>query len=149
MTVILHSFSSASIDEVRTGDLTNRDTVYRKLLELAVGRAIFAGRFGSIPQHLVGGIVGSTERGDRYPELFLEKKRLRPSDFGSSVLNSGIGHCSIVFGLRGPQVQLVGEVDIPVLTQAGYSQIRAGRADFMVIVRHKRDNTVEAGLLSE
>ncbi|KKM76092.1 hypothetical protein LCGC14_1383550, partial [marine sediment metagenome] len=94
-------------------------------------------------------IVGSSSRGDRYPEIYLERNgRLRPSDFSSSVLNSGIGHCSVVFGLRGPQVQVSGSPTVTELTALAGEQLRAGRADLMVIVKNYADNSASASVLS-
>lgn len=134
MTMTLHTSGSASIDELKMRLLTKRDTVYRKLLELAVGRALYAGSFGSLPRHIVGGIIGTTAYGDRYPELVLDRDyRLRPTEFGASVLNSGVGHCAIVFGLRGPQFTLTEELPVRTLVNMSATQIAAGRADLMVM----------------
>ncbi len=130
------AFCSMSVDVLKAAAMTNRDTVYRKLSELAVGSALNSGGYGRLPQSLVGGIVGVSDYGDRYPELFLASEgRIRPTQFGSSVLNSAVGHCSIVFNLRGPQFQLpanAGSFDYALLTAK--RQITAGRAQLMVVL---------------
>ncbi len=132
----MSGFSSVPIDMLKSASMTKRDTIYRKLSEMAVGSALYSFGFGRLPQDLVGGIVGISDRGDQYPEFFAhQSKRLRPHQFGSSVLNSAIGHCSIVFNLRGPQLHLT-EFDEAFVygIRLAKQQINHGRADLMVIL---------------
>ncbi len=129
-------FSTMSVDVLKAGVMTRTDTIYRKLSELAVGSALNSGGFGPMPLHLVGGIVGVSDYGDRYPESFVEKKgRIRPTQFGSSVLNSAVGHCSIVFNLRGPQFQLTYfDRAFGYAVKLAKAQISAERAQLMVVM---------------
>ncbi|KKL67599.1 hypothetical protein LCGC14_2133400, partial [marine sediment metagenome] len=62
------AFSSMTIDVLKAVTMTKQDTIYRKLSELAVGSALNSGGFGRLPDNLVGGIVGVSDYGDRYPE---------------------------------------------------------------------------------
>ncbi len=139
------AFSSMPIDVLKAEVMTNQDTIYRKLSELAVGSALNRGGFGRLPRNLVGGIVGVSDYGDRYPELYVERKgRIKPSEFGASVLNSAVGHCSIVFNLRGPQFQLLDD-DRSFLysVKLAKQQISAERAQLMVVL-HFDDEKREA-----
>ncbi|KKL11784.1 hypothetical protein LCGC14_2542300, partial [marine sediment metagenome] len=129
--------------------MTKQDTIYRKLSELAVGSALNSGGFGRLPHNLVGGIVGVSDYGDRYPELYVEKEgRIRPFDFGASVLNSAVGHCSIVYNLRGPQFQLTAADETSIhfaepdrsfsyAIKLAKTQIAAQRAQLMVVLIFK------------
>ena len=158
----MSGFSSVPIDMLKSVVMTKRDTIYRKLSEMAVGSALYSFGLGRLPHDLVGGIVGISDRGDRYPELFAHQsmiidsmtdKRLRPHQFGSSVLNSAIGHCSIVFNLRGPQLHLTEFDDAFVYgIRLAKQQINHGRADLMVVLVYKGsdglfDRKAHAGVL--
>ncbi len=143
MTVIIGGgFSSVSVDVLKSAVMSKGDTIYRRLSEMAVGSALYSGGFGRLPHDLVGGIVGISDRGDQYPELYLELDgRLRPRQFGSSVLNSAIGHCSIVFNLRGPQLQLTEfEESFSYGIKLAKQQLSQGRADLMVMLSYRDDD---------
>lgn len=130
------AFSSVSIDVLKGAVMTRQDTIYRKLSELAVGVSLHSGGYGRLPRNLVGGIVGVSDYGDRYPELYLASEgRIRPTQFGSSVLNSAVGHCSIVFNLRGPQFQLpANNGAFEYALRLAKQQIAAERAKLMVVL---------------
>ncbi len=132
----MSGFSAIPVDRLKAVTMTRTDTIYRKLSELAVGSALNHEGYGRLPQHLIGGIVGISDYGDRYPELYVEREgRIRPMEFGASVLNSAVGHCSIVFNLRGPQfhLPLLGH-SFSYALKLAKQQIAAKRAQLMVVV---------------
>ena len=96
------------LNSVSDDEVDRKSTRLRKAAEVAVGRALEdAGYRYHVPEELHAGIIGFTKYGERYPELWLSKeRRVHPLQFGSGILNSVIGHCSIVYHLTGPQILL-------------------------------------------
>ena len=104
----------------------------RDMCSVAVGRALYRSGHGVLATRpkLVVGIVGCSDYGDRYDDQFKQSKgRLRPSQFGSSVLNSIIGECSVTFGLKGPQISVAPSDNV---ARVAIMQLVNKRADVMI-----------------
>lgn len=125
---------TARAHEISSKDVQRRETAKRKLAELACSRAV--GHEGG----RVVGIVSHDAFGDKYPELWLNhRKSLRPSMFGSSIVNSVIGHCSVVLRYTGPQIVVTDHnVSMHLLAE---QQIRMNRAEIMVVLIWEPDHT--------
>lgn len=132
------SYASARDDEIRLSH--RRETVARKVAELACLRLI-----GQDYPDTVG-IVGYTDKGEMYPELWLDQQdKLRPHMFSYSVANSVIGHCSVALGLRGPQIVVSDStMDLQVIAEL---QIKRRRAFGMIVLREVSVHEVSAVLI--
>jgi len=115
------------------------------MAEEAVGLALAVVGFkDGIPLDYNGGIVGLTTYGERYPELWLKAdRRIRPLQFGSAILNSVIGHCSIMFHLTGPQI-LLSRGDALIVVDL---QFRMERSKLMLICTYGDESSVEVQVL--
>lgn len=124
---------SAVAHESELGVMGRRDVKFRKLAELAVRRALDDAIIPPKPDNRSEyrniGIVFVTRTGERFAEMYSKVERVKATDFGGAILNSGAGHCAIVFGLRGPQILCV-EGDPFLIAKL---QIEVGRATHMVV----------------
>ena len=138
-------WAMATLDEGRQVIGDARSTLARNAAELACRRALAqCGYAGKLPRILNAGIVGYTYYGDRYPELWLASgKRLKPHQFSSSVLNSVIGHCTLEFGLIGPQILLTRGSP----TEIAALQLSMGRSRLMLVCTHDQPAIVEVAIL--
>ncbi len=122
-------------------------TELRGMVEAAIGRALVVEGFSALPlpAEWNPGIVGRTDYGDGYPEMWRDAPdhRLRPHQFGSAVLNSVVGHCANRFGFTGPQILLTrGDPK-----EVAKLQFQMGRSRFMIACRYDIGAVVEVCIL--
>jgi len=96
---------------------------------------------------LTAGIVGFSYFGENYPEKWKMKiqngKRIRPHEFGMSILNSVIGHCSIELNLTGPQIAIM--LGNPFKTARIY--LNSGRADLIFYCDYSDPMKIETSII--
>ena len=128
MSLVISGVAQAGVDDIEITPYP-----FRTMSMKSCRRSISAVDSWAVdPWPAATGIAFLTVTSERYPEIWaatLNGPRLRASQFGSTVHNSGSGAVAIALGLRGPQVTLVaGDI-----LQAAKLQILAGRTRMMVV----------------
>lgn len=117
-----------------------REVPYRKMAMLACKRALEAENF-KIPVIPIAGIVFVSRSGEKYPSEIWRKQAaiVRPTQFGSAILNSAAGYAAIELGLRGPQIVVVHGDAAAIAVQ----QIQQKRSQIMLICVDSLDDPVK------
>jgi len=129
-------------DQLEDVKIDRRSTLMRKMAEMAVGEALKP--YGDI-SGLNPGIVGYTVVGEEYPELWLASNhRILPHQFSAGILNSVIGHCSVMYHLTGPQIAVTTKSS---MWTVALLQLGMGRSQLMVLCDYSNTTAVVADVV--